>query len=497
LIPEGTQVEIQLTASKPITSALVSRNGEQARNVEKLENETIFAQIDDLRADTFLEWTIEDDFGIKNRKPIRLDLELLKDQSPSVLAKLDGIGSAITPIALLPVQGNATDDNGLAKIDFRYSSTKSKPDEKNKAENTKENESESGNGKEDESAENQNTSPSGEGSIKIAELNGTITNQPLSCEFSVAELLLQPGDRLMLTVEATDTYNLNGSTGNVAVGDRWNLEIVSAQQLKGILEAREIGLRQRFEALIDEVRRTRSIITDISFPAAPEDAEKKSSDENTENTSSNNGNNTENKEENTAGNTSANKTEDNSENATPEKSDENKNNLEPKKPKFDRITDEQAAAGNYGISRAIRDSEKEKYELQGINAGFSSIRKEMVNNQIFTPDQQQRIDNQIMEPIKTLIERDFYEFEQILGDFTQAIEKRDQTARPEILKQRDRAISQLDKILTKMAAIRDQMVSMETFNEAIEMLREIIKGQESLREETTQKRKEQLRSLLD
>jgi len=38
---------------------------------------------------------------------------------------------------------------------------------------------------------------------------------------------------------------------------------------------------------------------------------------------------------------------------------------------------------------------------------------------------------------------------------------------------------------------------METFNEAIELLREIIKEQEAIRQETNDERKRQLRGLLE
>jgi len=48
-----------------------------------------------------------------------------------------------------------------------------------------------------------------------------------------------------------------------------------------------------------------------------------------------------------------------------------------------------------------------------------------------------------------------------------------------------------------MTAIRDKMASMESFNEAIEILRAIIRQQQLLRNETIEERNQALRDLLD
>jgi len=94
-----------------------------------------------------------------------------------------------------------------------------------------------------------------------------------------------------------------------------------------------------------------------------------------------------------------------------------------------------------------------------------------------------------------LVEKDFFEFDEFLTKLSSDLEGRATVERSEIQKSHLAALTQLDRILAKMAGIRDRMVQMETFNEAIELLREIIKEQEAIRQETNEERRRQLRDL--
>ena len=61
---------------------------------------------------------------------------------------------------------------------------------------------------------------------------------------------------------------------------------------------------------------------------------------------------------------------------------------------------------------------------------------------------------------------------------------------------RDRAQQQADEILLAMRKVRDRMIELEDFNEAVDLLRGIIKTQEQLHEETQQRHKQKIRELL-
>ena len=448
VIPEGTTVLLQMQTNKPIFEGTVSVNDSAPLPVKKIGEDVLEFSVENLRSSSTIDVFLEDFDQIKNRRPIRYELEPLKDQTPVVAGRLDGIGSAITQIAVLPVVGEITDDYGLTDVGFHYVLARNKP----------------------QSEENPQPSTDDNGTRPIVSLGGITTNQPLNHQFSVSELLAEPGDRLTLFIEASDAFSLpdanspDSSKPHKTEGERWSLEIVSPEHLKGILEAREIGLRQRFEALIDEVMRTRVLVEEMSFekpkveqpePITP--PEPKTEPENAE-----------------------------------ESEQERKN-----EPEIEKITDDQATRGAYNTSRVIRDSEKEKYEIRGIVSGFQGIRKEMLNNQIFTPESQERIDGGILEPLNELVEKDFFEFDNTLIVLDESIGNRETLSWEAIQKNRDTTLEQLDRILDKMADIRDRMINMESFNEAIDMLKEIIEQQEKIRDETNEKKRNQLRDLLN
>ena len=463
-VPEGTSVTVRSWTNKPIDFAVVSVNGQPPVSAAMADDGSLSVDLPDLRTAVFLEWTLTDFDGITNRKPIRLDLETVKDQAPVVSSRLDGIGHVITPMAVLPTLGEVTDDYGLSEIQYRYSVVRlERPLERTLATNGEPEESEDVEAPDDEGEISQ---PESDGTRLIASLGGTVTNQPLAETFSVAELLVQPGDRLTLLVEAIDAFSLPPrddeppTQPHCGVGERFELEIVSAPRLKGILDAREIGLRQRFEALIEEVKRTRGLLEEIRLEKTPEEIEPEEEPE-TENEN--------------------------------EKEGENE---PPSVPKPDRITEEQATQAAYNTQRSLRDSGKEKHDLGGIIAGFQGIRKEMQNNRIFTPESQQRLDGGILEPLRLLVGKDFFEFDEFLTKLARDLEQWEAVERSEIQKSHLAALTQLDRILAKMADIRDLMVQMESFNEAIELLKEIIKDQEAIRQDTNEERRNQLRNLL-
>ncbi len=56
---------------------------------------------------------------------------------------------------------------------------------------------------------------------------------------------------------------------------------------------------------------------------------------------------------------------------------------------------------------------------------------------------------------------------------------------------------QIDAILVEMQSVLDKMLELETFNEVLDMLRQIIDNQQQVNEETKQKQKKDLRSLIE
>ena len=66
-------------------------------------------------------------------------------------------------------------------------------------------------------------------------------------------------------MKAADLCDLRPAGPNVGISERWLLDVVSPEQLRAMLEARELVLRQRFEAIIQDVTETRDLLLGTEF----------------------------------------------------------------------------------------------------------------------------------------------------------------------------------------------------------------------------------------
>lgn len=471
MVPDGTSVTITAASNKELTRIEASVNRGEPFLLQKIENADVSGRLEfelsEIREDTLLEFMIEDTDRLKNRQPIRLDFSVIKDQPPVVTARLEGIGSAVTPQAVLPTSGEVTDDNGIASARFRYvidrkiDSPKTGDDDESDTE------------KEENHNENAVVSEAAmEGAVEIPGVGASQTVFTLSRDFSLPELELRPEDKLSLHVEARDRFNLDESSGLVGVGSRWSFEIVSPERLKSLLEVREISLRQRFEVLIGEVERTRTLIDDIMLEP-PQELIREAEALVVENGSLSDAE------------------ESDTEEARQKELEEKKRKL------LNTVSKEQTSVAQYNISRSLRDTQKEAYDLRTIIESFRLIRQEMVNNRIFSEDDRHRLDDGVIVPMQRLVEADFPDLDRQIEALNKTLDIRAEAIRPTALGQRADVLEQFDVIVKKMLAIRDNMISMESFNEVIEILRAIIKQQEQLRNETQEQKNTRLRNLLD
>ena len=183
--------------------------------------------LESLDKDTTLLFTLFDTDGIKSREPVRLGLAAIADQTPQVAAQLDGIGTAITPQARVGVAGRVTDDYGIGKVWFEHAV--------------------------DQKQVEITSIDSPDGHPTEYKLD------PRDAALEVRELKLKPGQKLLLSVKAADLCTL-GKGPNIGAGERWLLDVVTPDQLQIMLKARELVLRQRFEAIIQETTETRDLL---------------------------------------------------------------------------------------------------------------------------------------------------------------------------------------------------------------------------------------------
>ena len=475
MIPEGTSITITAKSTKPLENVTAVINDKEmllltaaSQNLHlkppvlfvpipeeyahggiwqlfspKIPFDSIVLTLPALREETTIDFRLTDADGLSNRHPIRAELGIIRDQPPIVTARLEGIGHAVTPEAVLPIVGEITDDNGLAAAMTRYT-TEPASDEATPRE-------------------------SAEGAVALAGVQSGQTVFPLEHTFAVAPLGVLPDNKLILYVEASDRFDLDASEGQVGTGQRWLLEIVTPERLKHLLETREITLRQRFDVIIGEVERTKNILLDYTLE--PTDRETQQAEALT--------------------------LEENEEETDEEKAERQREGAVQRQRILDTINEEQAERGRFHISRMLRDTHRGVYDLTGIIESFRTIRLEMINNRIFTEDERRRIEQEIMRPIQELINEDFPDIDVLLGELDRTLLDRDVPRRPSALADRQRILDRFAEVLWKMSAIRDKMSSMESFNEAIELLRSIIRQQQLLRNETMEERTRRLRDLLE
>ncbi|MDR2169653.1 MAG: hypothetical protein LBP59_05880 [Planctomycetaceae bacterium] len=519
-IPDGTSIELAITVSKPLLNAKIILNDNEPENIrdEKIENAFVKFDyaLDKLRDNTKIGFQFQDTDKLRNKQAAKFELNIIKDQPPTVTARFDGVGNMITPNAVLPTLGEITDDNGIANAIYRHTIIRQPKQDENKINNENKNIDQNKITNNNNNAKNRivekkstqffiqfnldnqttnettqknktlnstdkqqqnntenitenNTTEKIEGITEINGAKNTQTLFTLNTEFKVDELKLQPGDKLSLRIEAMDKFDLDvPQTFQVGFGPTWELEVVTPERLKLLLEAREVSLRQHFETLIGEVEITKRLIDAENYPLTPP--------------------------KNLIAEVEAMKIPDN----TPEEEKTKKQNeLDARKKELlDTISKEQAVLGQYNISRALRDTQKEVYELRTIVDSFKTIRREMINNKIFNSESESRIDGGIITPISNLVERDFPDLDRLIGIFEKTLAVRDKPLRQEATEKRKITIDQIDMILKKMTSIRDNMVSMESFNEIIDILREILKGQKQIQTETNELRKKQIKELL-
>ncbi len=265
------------------------------------------------------------------------------------------------------------------------------------------------------------------------------------------ELKLKPGEKLLLCLKAADYCNLRPQP-NVGVGERWLLDVVSPEQLRAMLEARELVQRQRLEAIIQDVTETRDLLLRMEF--VPQEG----------------GNGA----KGNAGGRAAD--EPGEETAEAEK-------LSPPR---------QLALRTLRVQQALQNSRKSGEETGGVAEAIDDICRQLTNNRIDTEELKLRLGQGIAAPLHKVAGEMFPELERRIEALEAAV------ADSRLGPQRRRAAEeQVDQILLAMRKALGRMIEMEDFNELVASLRAIIAAQERVTEETKQRHKQRLRELLE
>lgn len=340
--------------------------------------------------DDLLRIVLEDEYGIFNLDPIRLNLHGIVDEQPQIETRLYGIGRAVTRKAFLPFEGVVRDDYGLAEVAFEYRIDQLEP-----------------------AVQKLERQPGGALQFAMSEAAETPREK-----LDLLPLELEVDQVLLVSFQATDQDHLNGP--HVARGETYRLKIVSDEELLSLLHQDELNLRKRFEQLIEELTRARDDFHQSG-----------------------------------------------------EKQDE---------PEL--LAD--------ATQRTLNILRKDAVEADAIRMAFESIRLELVNNRVDTPQMRLRLEDKIIRPLEVEVGTAFRTLDEQYRDLDYELQNKRPAA--ELAAQ---CLTGTDQLLTTLRRILSEMQQLENFQEVVEMLKEIIEEEKKLKERTEAERKSKLIDLLN
>jgi len=262
-IPRGSRVLITCRATKPLSAASVTTKGVAAGPEEPptvlatltsgsssaaAPPREISAELPLLDADCLLAVQFTDTDGLVNREPISITLAAVPDEIPQAALRLRGISTAVTARGRLPLEGTVSDDHGLADATVHLAVTPGKGQPAGGPPRTL-------------------PIPRVKGGEPLVELPAARPEVVL-----LEPLGLSPGGRIEVSVVARDRCTLDGEPQS-GRSETWTLDLVTPEQLQSLLEAREIVLRRRYEAAIEDLSQARErLVQAVARPAAATDA---------------------------------------------------------------------------------------------------------------------------------------------------------------------------------------------------------------------------------
>jgi hypothetical protein len=423
-LPEGSAAVCKATANKPLVSVTIRDPVEQTDLPAKIAADApaeFSFDLGRIASDRVLLVTMHDIDGVSNRDPFRLAVSAVPDQPPEVNVQLRGIGTAVTPQARIPLVGRLLDDYALVDAWFEYAIDDADPERRPLR-----------------------TQPEGMANLRMTE---PFDLAEAETGASRPRLEVRAGQKLALSVRARDAYDL-GDEPHLGGSPRFQLDVVTPSELRALLEKRELGLRQRFQAIYDKMVGVAELLDRIDLAAGDSEAQ-----------------------DDVAAEAAA-----GDESLTPE------------------LRRERDVAR---ISGSRQSATQLAFETTGVAEGFDDILAELVNNRVDTEELNERLSQGIAEPLKQIGGELLPRFEERLG----ALQTQLAAESPQIAESASgslaRSRAEAAEITDAMKAVLDRMLELESYNELVELLRGVIAEQEALREETERRQRDRVRDLLE
>ena len=232
-LPIGTNVTVIAKSNKPLREVRVFNTHTETSKtlkVESLDDDKYGFSIPlgEIHENVSLEVTLLDSDGVPSERSHRIYIGAIEDQAPMVNISLRGVGTAVTPDVLIPIQGTVRDDYGVARSWLEVLI---------------------GDGESQE--------------LPLVVAKGIVAADiDFRAKRAEGDIVIEAGDTLNLTIKSADRCDLNGPP-NVGLSDHYQLEVVTPDELLSRLESRELGLRKRFEQVVTEVAEMRDSLVRV------------------------------------------------------------------------------------------------------------------------------------------------------------------------------------------------------------------------------------------
>jgi len=288
--------------------------------------------------------------------------------------------------------------------------------------------------------------------------DGNVTSQvDLKAMRDSGMLVAKVGSSLGLTLAADDYLDLEGAS-HVGRASPIQLGIVTPDQLLILLERRELAMRARLEQIISELSQMRDLLikmqqaTKLSqAPAADKPAVEEGKADSQSNSQATDG--------------------------EPESIEED----QARQQRMQTLRSQQAAA----------QLSKSEGEIRGVEREIYQINQELINNRVDSVDRRTRLEDKVRKPMQTVLEESWADMAREV-QFVEKTYSSSEKSEAGVDESIPKAISKSNSVIAALVAILNDMVDIQDFNEAVEMLRGIIDDQDKMMEQTKQERKKQL-----
>ena len=373
--------------------------------------------------------------GIGTVHPIPISVTPVRDQPPKLNVELQGVGPAVTPEASLHLVGNVEDDHGLERIEVLLATVAEEAGEP------------------------------GEGvPTFLVEFPNPVAQHSLDSSVDLAPLGLSPGTKLRLQIRAFDWCDLRDQP-NKGESPSWSLDVVTPEQLRLLLEKREILLRQQLDQIISELQELHRFLQE------------------------------------TAGNMVT-----RSENLVPElleaqdaktPGDQQSGKAEVGQGRPSKIPSQ--FPGSFvkrAVSRAEEQITKSDHEVRAVRSGIRQIRQELVQNRLDAASWLERLELRVEPPLAEVLDRHFPEMTSLLSQARELLEAGESGIPPDPPAWLEPTVSSLGETIRLLSVARDAMLELEDIRRVAEILRQIIQAQEETLEATREEHRRKLREIL-